>query len=134
MSAYHIDLTVTNPKREEIRSEPIRVLVDTGSEFTWLPAEELSKVGVYARHQRVFRMADGRTIVRDVGFCILEAEGFITNDAVVFAEPGDLHLLGVHTLEGFGVSVDPVNHRLIPTIAIVATTTPSARPQTRVAS
>jgi hypothetical protein len=58
---------------------------------------------------------------RDVGFCILESEGFITNDEVVFAQPGDMHLLGVRTLEGFGVTVDPLAHRLVATATLAAT-------------
>jgi hypothetical protein len=58
---------------------------------------------------------------RDIGYCILEAEGFATNDEVVFAQPGDMHLLGVRTLEGFGVTVDAVAHRLVATVTIAAT-------------
>jgi hypothetical protein len=65
-------------------------------------------------------MADGRTMDRDVGFCILESEGFITNDEVVFAQPGDMHFLGVRTLEGFGVTVDPLAHRLVATVTLAA--------------
>jgi len=31
MSAYYLNLVAVNPKHEEVRSEPVRVLVDTGS-------------------------------------------------------------------------------------------------------
>jgi hypothetical protein len=62
---------------------------------------------------------------RDVGFCILESEGFVTNDEVVFAQPGDMHLLGVRTLEGFGVMVDPLAHRLVATVTLAAPNTPT---------
>ncbi len=41
------------------------------------------------------------------------SEGFQTIDEVVFAEPGDVTLLGVRTLEGFGVNVDYIGHRFI---------------------
>jgi predicted aspartyl protease len=111
VSAYYVNLIAINPKREEIRSVPVRVLVDTGSELSWLPIDVLASTGIQPRRKRLFRMADGRTMDRDVGFCILESEGFITNDEVVFAQPGDMHLLGVRTLEGFGVTVDPLAHR-----------------------
>jgi len=40
-------------------------------------------------------------------------EGFETADEVVFAEPGDATLLGVRTVEGFGVTVDSIGHRFI---------------------
>src|SRR5580692_2281907 len=97
MSAYYVNLVAIDPKREEISSEPVRVLVDTGSELSWLPADVLAATGIEPRRKRSFRPADGRTMERDVGFCILEAEGFTTIDEVVCALPGDMHLLGVRT-------------------------------------
>lgn len=120
MSALYLDMVAINPKREEIRSEPIRVMVDSGSELSWLPARALADAGITPRRKRQFRMADGRVMARDVGYCILEAQGFATNDEVVFAEPGDMCLLGVRTLEGFGVVVDAIAHRLLSTFTIVA--------------
>ena len=41
-------------------------------------------------------------------------------DEVVFAEPGDMALLGVRTLEGFGVMVDNIAHRFVATTTLVA--------------
>jgi predicted aspartyl protease len=120
MSAYHVNLTAVNPKREELRSEPTRVLVDTGSELSWLPAERLTAIGITPRRRKLFAMANGETLARDVGYCILETEGFATADEVVFAQPGDMHLLGVRTLEGFSVRVDAIGHRLVATATIVA--------------
>src|SRR5205085_793586 len=52
--------------------------------------------------KRVFATVTQQKIERDVGYAILSAEGYETNDEVVFAEPGDMSLLGVRTLEGFG--------------------------------
>ena len=127
MSAYYLNLVAVNPKHEEVRSEAVRVLVDTGSELSWMPAEVLAKAGIQPRRARLFKMADGRTMQREVGFCILESEGFITNDEVVFAQPGDLHLLGVRTLEGFGVMVDALSHKLVATVTLAALATPSAK-------
>lgn len=120
MSAFYLDMVAINPKREEIRSEPVRVMVDSGSELSWMPAEALKKAGITPRRKRSFRMADGRVMERDVGYCILEAQGFATTDEVVFAEPGEMHLLGVRTLEGFGVVVDAIAHRLLSAFTIVA--------------
>ncbi len=120
MSAFYLDMIAINPKREEIRSEPVRVMVDSGSELSWMPAEALQKAGITARRRRRFRLADGRVMEREVGYCILEAQGHATTDEVVFAEPGDLYLLGVRTLEGFGVMVDAIAHRLLSTFTIVA--------------
>jgi predicted aspartyl protease len=118
-------LVAINPKREEIRSAPVNVLVDTGSELSWLPAEVLAGTGIQPRRKRLFKMADGRTMDRGVGYCLLEAEGFVTIDEVVFASPGDMLLLGVRTLEGFGVMVDLLAHRLVATITLVASNRPN---------
>ncbi len=59
-------------------------------------------------------------VEREVGYAILTAEGYETNDEVVFAEPGDMSLLGVRTLEGFGVMVDNIGHRFVATTTLVA--------------
>lgn len=124
MSAYYVNLTAANPKREELRTPPIRVLVDTGAELSWLPADALAAIGLTPRRQRSFRTADGKTIQRDVGYSILAAEGFETIDEIVFAQPGDCHLLGVHTLEGFGVVVDPLAHKLVATVTLAVSALP----------
>ena len=50
---------------------------------------------------------------RDTGYAILTAEGFTTIDEVVFAEEGDMNLLGVHTIEGFHVMVDNIGYRFV---------------------
>jgi predicted aspartyl protease len=124
VSAYYVSLVAINPKREELRTPPVRVLVDTGSEMSWMPAEALTTIGLTPRRQRVFRMADGRTIQRQVGYGILSAEGFETIDEIVFAQPGDCHLLGVRTIEGFGVVIDAVAHKMVATATLAASGLP----------
>lgn len=124
MSAYYVNLVAINPKREELRTPPVRVLVDTGSELSWMPAEALLAIGLTPRRQRVFRTADGKMIQREVGYGILGSEGFETTDEIVFGQPGDCHLLGVRTLEGFGVTVDPLAHKLVATATLAASGLP----------
>jgi len=57
-------------------------------------------------------------VSRDVGYATLCAEGFETIDEVVFGKPGDMNLLGVRTLEGFGVMVDNIAHRFLTTTTL----------------
>jgi predicted aspartyl protease len=59
-------------------------------------------------------VADGRRLERDVGYAIVRAGGAEAPDLVVFAEPGDMVLLGVHSLEGLNLKVDPVRKTLVP--------------------
>lgn len=120
VSLFKVNITARNPKREELVTLPLPALVDTGSELTWLPADVLREAGITPRRKRVFATATHQRIEREVGYAILSAEGFETNDEVVFAEPGDMTLLGVRTLEGFGVIVDNIAHRFVATTTLVA--------------
>ena len=120
MSVFKVNVTARNPKSEELATQPMPALVDTGSELTWLPAEVLKSVGITPRRKRTFATATQQRVEREVGYAILSAEGFETNDEVVFAEPGDMTLLGVRTLEGFGVMVDNITHRFVAATTLVA--------------
>lgn len=120
VSLFKVNVVARNPKQEERATPPIEALVDTGSELTWLPSDALALVGITARRKRSFLTATKQMVLRDVGYAILESEGYETTDEVVFAEPGDMVLLGVRTIEGFGVSVDNIGHRFVAQTTIVA--------------
>ena len=114
MGVFHVDCVIVNPKTPSKKIFLKRLLVDTGSEFTWLPAEKLQAAGITVRKKDVsFRMANGQIITRDVGYGILQVNGFETVDELVFAQQGDLRLLGSRTLEGFGAIVDARRKRLV---------------------
>ena len=99
------------------RSKSIRVpklLVDIGSDDTWIPAAMLEKIGIKREEKDVpFVMANGQTITRSIGFAILRIGPHFTTDEVVFAEPGDLLLLGARTLEGMNLAVDAKRKKLV---------------------
>jgi len=115
-----VNVIARNPKDERQETPPIEALVDTGSELTWLPADLLKQAGITPRRKRTFITATRQTVTRDVGYAILAAEGYETTDEVVFGEPSDLILLGVRTVEGFGVAVDNIGHRFVAQTSIVA--------------
>ena len=90
------------------------LLVDTGSEYTWLPRQVLTDIGVEVeKPNRHFVMANGEIITRDVGYAIVKVNGFETVDEIVFASEGDLNLLGSRTLEGFGAVIDATRKQLV---------------------
>jgi predicted aspartyl protease len=89
------------------------VMVDTGSEYNWIPAGFLADVGVVPVRVDRFETADGRIIERPVGFAVIFAGGRSAATMVVFANPGELTLLGAHGLEGLNLRVDPVRRELI---------------------
>jgi predicted aspartyl protease len=120
VSLFRLNLIAKNPKDEDRATGPIEVLVDTGSELTWLPAELIRAVGIEPRRRRTFTTATGQPVERLVGYAVLASEEHETVDEVVFGEKGDLNLLGVRTLEGFGVVVDPLGHRLVAVNTVAA--------------
>jgi len=91
-----------------------KMLVDTGSEFTWVPETTLEKIGVQREKKDVpFVMANRQQITRSVGFAIIRYDKHFTVDEVIFAEKGDLLLLGARTLEGLSLTVDPRQKKLV---------------------
>ena len=129
------------------------VLVDTGSELTWIRGDRLVGIGIEREKNLRFVMANGATIARSVGFAAIRvgkssrgtnakgsvatvggwsmgdrrgwagtgpALGRFTVDEVVFAEGGDLELLGARTLEGLNLKVDSRNKELVAAGPLIA--------------
>ena len=83
------------------------MLVDAASEYTWAPRKELERIGVGTEKKDLsFVMANGQHITRNVGFAIVRVGERFTVDEVVFAEEGDLLLLGARALVGLNLAVD----------------------------
>ena len=91
-----------------------KLLVDAGRDYTRAPAKELEKIGVDREKKDVtFVMANGRRITRSLGFVIIRLDGYFTVDEVVFAEKGDMLLLGARSLEGLNLRVDSKRKKLV---------------------
>ena len=90
------------------------VMVDTGSEYNWIPRALLEELGVPPDRTDHFETADGRVLERQIGFAILYVAGRATGTTVVFAEPDDMILLGAIGLEGLNVRVDLARRKLVP--------------------
>ena len=91
-----------------------KLLVDTGSDYTWIPSNLLEKIGIEREKKDLsFMMANGQSITRSVGFAIIRLDKYFTTDEVVFAERGDIPLLGARTLGGLNLTVDPKRKKLI---------------------
>jgi predicted aspartyl protease len=91
-----------------------KLLVDTGNDYTWIPAAALAKIEIEREKKDVpFVMANGQQITRSVGFAIIRIDKVFTVDEVVFAEKGDLAILGARTLEGLNLVVDSKRKKLV---------------------
>lgn len=95
------------------------VIVDTGSEFTWIPSTVLETLGVARERKQRFRLADGSVIERDLGYAIVHAGGTEAPDLVVFAEQSDAVLLGAHSIEGMNLKLDLASRQLVPAGPII---------------
>lgn len=114
MGTFHVELRVENIARRANGATLRKVMVDTGAEFSWVPEAVLESIGVKREKKDLpFAMANGAVITRATGFALLRVGDAFTVDEVVFAEKGDLSLLGARTLEGLNLMVDPARKRLV---------------------
>ena len=113
MGTFRVDVEIENPALPGSRRQLHAVLVDTGAELSWFPAETLHALGIERHSIRKFRQADGTVLDRWIGPAFVHVAGTRATDDVVFAEPGDLTLLGARSLEGLNLRIDPVSKRLI---------------------
>jgi predicted aspartyl protease len=114
MGAFFARCKIENPAERDKSAVVARILVDTGSEYTWIPTTILERIAIQREDKQLsFVMANGQTIARGVGFAIIRLHKFFTIDEVVFAEKRDLSLLGARTLEGLKLTVDPRRQKLI---------------------
>jgi predicted aspartyl protease len=127
MGTFYARCKIENPN-DRTRSVVFqKVLVDTGSEFTWVPEKSVERIGIQREKKDVsFVLANGQQVTRSVGFAIIRVDTYFTIDEVVFAEPGDLLLLGSRTLEGLNLTIDPGRRRLV-----AAGPLPAASPTSR---
>ena len=102
---------IAKPTQRVVLSD---VMVDTGSEYNWIPRDLLASIGVEPERDERFETADGKVLTRQVGYALIFAAGRGTPAIVVFAGPDDLVLLGAHGLEGLNLRIDLVRRELVP--------------------
>src|SRR6184192_1544940 len=111
MGLFRTTIGVESPRERGQVSYVQDALVDTGSDATWIPRSVLDSLGITIERRRAFIVADGRRVERDIGY------------EVVFAEESDFPILGVRSLEGLNLRVDPVSKQLVdagPMLAVAA--------------
>ena len=120
MGLFYVGRRVLNPatsKSTVVR----RLMVDAGAESTRIDAAALEAIGVEPRKRDLqFQLANGQIVTRSVGYAVLMVDKSETVDEVVFAETGDLQLLGARALEGLNLQVDSRRKRLVAAGPIVS--------------
>ena len=115
MGTFFVEVSLASPQQPD-RRETVKLLVDTGSNYTWVSARLLRTLGVEPTERRRVLTIEGRVAERPAAEALITLEGRSLHTVCLFAEGGDTEVLGAYTLEGFGLAVDPVQRRLIPAI------------------
>ncbi len=113
MGLTHVDLEVANPAEPE-RRRTVRLLVDSGAVYSVVDRKLLEELGMRPAGKRTFMLANGDDMEREVGSALFVFRGEERASTVIFGEEGDASLLGSHTLEAFGLVLDPFQRELHP--------------------
>ena len=89
------------------------VVVDTCSELTWISREHLARIGIEPEKRQAVRAGQWTADHAPIGFAVIRVGEELTTDEVMFAETGDLQLLGACTLEGLNMKVDSRSKKLV---------------------
>ena len=89
-----------------------RLLVDTGSLYTWIPASLAERLGIERKERMPFLMANGDIVERWIGEVEVEILGRRATRIIVFGDEGTPGMVGADTLEGLALEVDPVRLEL----------------------
>lgn len=123
MGIFRTTISVAALASPDRRWHLANVTVDTGSEYNWVPRDVLLDLGLTPVRIDRFETADGRVLEREVGFALFYTGERSAAAAVVFAEEGDIVLLGAHGLEGLNMRVDLERKELVPAGPVAAALT-----------
>jgi predicted aspartyl protease len=115
VGTFFAEVQIASPARPD-RRETVKLLVDSGSLYTWISASWLRNLGVLPTERRRILTIEGRATERAAAEILITLDGRTLHTLCLFGDPGDLEVLGTYTLEGFGLAIDPVQRRLVPAI------------------
>ncbi len=104
------------------RGKEVRVnfLVDSGATYTVLTERVWRELGLQPIGEMEFILVDGTIIRRKISEALLELPGYgERHTPVVLGESEDENLLGMVTLEIFGLILDPFKRELRPIRALM---------------
>ncbi len=113
MGFTYTNVRICNPA-DRGKNRDVKLLVDSGAVYTLIRGDQLEELGIMPEGKRRFKLADGKIIERQFGVAIIECKKESAGTVVIFGEPYDTEVLGVHALEGLGLELDPVTKELKP--------------------
>ena len=100
--------------RDAQKARVLEFIVDTGATLSVIPQEVAEELGVQPEEKRIFQLANGTHVARDIGSVGFAYEGRRTVGSVVIGQRGDVPLLGAVVLESWGFEADPVHNNIRP--------------------
>lgn len=110
MGLTYAELRVLSEDRTQ--SATFRLMVDTGSLYTWVAGDVARNLGIVPTGSATFQPIAGEPVDRPVADALVECAGQRGIRRIVFARPGDLCVIGADTMEGLGLEVDPTTKTL----------------------
>jgi predicted aspartyl protease len=121
MGIFFTEVLLAAPERPELR-ESVRLLVDSGSTYTWVSGGLLRGLSITPSERRRVVTIDGAVAERDAAEVLVTLDGRTLHTVCLFGGPRDLDVLGAYTLDGFGLGIDPVQRKLVPALQYGAAT------------
>ena len=118
MGTFYFPVTLRKPEGEE--QADLKLLVDTGATYTWIPEDILEELGLTPSLTRRVKLADGQILARGGAIVLITIGEETLPTLCLFGTRGSEPLLGAVTLEEFGLGVDPVGKTLIPVVGHLA--------------
>ncbi len=92
----------------------VQAWVDSGANYSQFPAALLRRLGFTPTATRQFRLADGRSVQRELCFVPICLKGEVLQTPVIFGEDNNYFLLGNIVLGSLSLGIDTVSQTLIP--------------------
>lgn len=107
----HVNATISGPTGASAR---LRFLVDSGAMYTLLPESAWQRLDLKPQRRIRARLADGSPIERNMSEAKIRLRGHELHTPVILGQGADQALLGVITLEEFGLMLNPFDRTLQP--------------------
>lgn len=111
MGDVHADAAFRGPSGRE---ERLRLLVDTGSSYTWIPFPMARRLGILPKFSFAFDLGGESRVRRRVGEAVVEILGRSATRLVVFGRASGEPVLGRDTLQGLMLHIDMERDCLVP--------------------
>ena len=111
MGVTHVTVTVRDPANPENFWDGL-FLVDTGAIDCLVPRCHLEAMGLKAKAQRIYELADASEKMMDITTADIEFMADLVGCTIIFGADDTDPILGVTALESVGIEVDPQNQRL----------------------